>query len=221
MNMRSVILLMGVLIGFEIQACGQPERAVPEKTENIVGKAPQGMKEAYFAQGCFWCSELVFESAIGVSEVIAGYSGGRENHPEYKEVAAGHTGHAEGIAIYYDPSLISYETLLKLFFGSHDPTQEDGQGPDIGRQYRTAIFYANAEEKALAEKMIKELNASGKYPKPIVTEIVLLDKFWKAEDYHQDYVKYNPENPYVRNVSIPKFLKFKKEYKPYLKDSSK
>lgn len=213
-----IILLFLAILGLGIQACGQPSKSNSATTENIVGKAPKGMKEAYFAQGCFWCSEIVFESVKGVSEVISGYSGGREDKPSYQEVSAGQTGHAEGIVVYYDPKIIDYNTLLKLFFGSHDPTQVNRQGPDVGRQYRSAIFYSNQDEKMMAEKMIAELNAGGKYSKPIATEVVALEKFWKAEDYHQDYVKYNPENSYVRNVSIPKFLKFKKEFRAYLKE---
>ncbi len=215
--MRIIILFLAVL-GLGIQACGQPSKSNSTTTENIVGKAPKGMKEAYFAQGCFWCSEIVFESVKGVSEVVSGYSGGREDKPSYQEVSAGQTGHAEGIVVYYDPKIIDYNTLLKLFFGSHDPTQVNRQGPDVGRQYRSAIFYSNQDEKMMAEEMIAELNVGGKYSKPIATEVVALEKFWKAEDYHQDYVKYNPENSYVRNVSIPKFLKFKKEYREYLKE---
>jgi len=211
------ILPLTVLLTFlSVMACGQLPNA-EKPTIDILNNPPQGKEEAIFASGCFWCSEYIFESVEGVEQVISGYTGGKEKNPNYRQVSAGQTGHAEAILVIYDPNKIDYPTLLELFFSSHDPTQVDGQGPDKGSQYRTAIFYKNEQEKQWAQNAIGELNKSGKYPKPIATEVSPAKNFWKAEDYHQDFIQYNPNHPYVRNVSLPKFYKFKKENKPMLK----
>jgi peptide-methionine (S)-S-oxide reductase len=171
---------------------------------------------AYFASGCFWCVEAVFESVIGVGDVISGYSGGEKANANYRAVSAGITDHAEAVAVHYDSTKINYPTLLKVFFGSHDPTTLNQQGPDRGTQYRSAIFYRNKEEKKLAKSYIEELLSENVFSK-ITTEVAAFETFYPAEDYHQDYEKKNPNNSYVRNVSIPRLKKFQKQYPELLK----
>lgn len=169
---------------------------------------------AYLAGGCFWCTEASFERVKGVQAVVSGYSGGPEVDPTYKQVASGQTGHAEAIAVYYDPAVVSYEQLLEVFFVAHDPTTLNRQGPDRGPQYRSAIFYRSPDEAATAREVIAEVNASGRYADPIVTEVTAFDTFYDAEDYHQDYLA-DPSNPnqgYVQGVSWPKVRKVVKEF---------
>ncbi|MGV9012564.1 MAG: peptide-methionine (S)-S-oxide reductase MsrA [Flavobacteriales bacterium] len=170
-----------------------------------------GLSIAHFAEGCFWCSEEVFGSVQGVSEVVSGYSGGTEADPTYEEVSNGSTGHAESVEVYYDPKVISYATLVKIFFASQDPTTESRQGPDAGSQYRSIAFYDTPEQKAIIDAEIKAINASGEYSSPVVTQVVPFVKFWRAEEYHQDFVKRNPNNPYVLGVSKPRFENFKEK----------
>ncbi len=160
--------------------------------------------KATFAAGCFWCEEAVFESIKGVEEAISGYAGGRTSNPSYHDVGSGKTGHAESVEVYYNPAVVSYSDLLRVFFASQDPTQVNGQGPDIGTQYRSIVFYRNAEEKRTVEQYIAGLNRSGKYSKPIATQVVAYTKFWKAEDYHQDYVRNHPDDSYVQHESLPR-----------------
>ncbi len=176
---------------------------------------------ATFASGCFWCSEAVFERVQGVKSVVSGYSGGTQPNPTYQQVSAGNTNYAESIEVYYDPSEVSYETLLEVFFDSHDATQVDGQGPDIGKQYRSDIFYHNKKQQEEATAYKEKLDSSGKYNKPIATLITPYDKFYMAEDYHQNYYEHNQDNPYVINVSKPKVEKFVKQHKDLLKDNVK
>lgn len=168
---------------------------------------------ATFAEGCFWHSEIVFQSLLGVRDAISGYAGGIDENPDYEKVSSGKTGHAETVQIYYDPSKISFETLVSAFFASHDPTTLNRQGNDIGTQYRSIAFYRNEKEKQLITEEIKRITNSKKYSNRIVTEIIPFTKFYPAEDYHQEFIYYHPDNPYVQNVSIPDFLKFKKEFK--------
>ncbi len=183
-------------------------------------KIPAGIKQkpsaneavAYFSEGCFWHTEIVFQSLVGVRDAISGYAGGNKNNPDYEKVSSGETGHAETVQVYYDPSKISYETLVNAFFASHDPTQLNRQGNDVGTQYRSIAFYANEKEKNIIDAEIKKLAAEKKYSKKIVTEVKPISKFYPAEDYHQEYILHNPGNSYVRNVSIPDFLRFKKEF---------
>lgn len=175
------------------------------------------LEKAYFAAGCFWCLEAVFESLKGVKETVSGYSGGHTKNPTYEDVNTETTGHAESVEVIYDPKIISYETLLKVYFGSQDPTQVKGQGPDRGDSYRSIIFYQNETEKTLAENAKKALGASGKYKKPIAAEIVPFQVFWKAEAYHQDYERNHPENPYIQNVSIPRIERMKAQFPELLK----
>jgi peptide-methionine (S)-S-oxide reductase len=214
--LMKILALLSLLTLLGSLACGQLPSA-EKPTTDILNQMPQGRAEAIFASGCFWCSEYIFESLEGVDEVISGYTGGKEKNPTYRQVSGGQTGHAEAILVIYDPNKIDYPTLLALFFSSHDPTQVDGQGPDKGRHYRSAIFYKNEQEKQWALSTKDRLDKSGKYPKPIATEIGPALNFWKAEEYHQDYIQYNPTTPYVRNVSLPKYYKFTKEHKDKLK----
>jgi len=179
----------------------------------------EGLSQAYFASGCFWCVEAIFESVEGVSEVVSGYAGGHTENPTYRSIGTGTTGHTESVMVYYDPEVISYETLLKVFYGSHDPTTVDGQSPDFGSQYRSAIFYTNETERKAAEAYKTQVAESGEYTKPIATEITSLKKFYPAEDYHQNYEQLHPDEPYVRNVSVPRLKRFQKKYPELLKDS--
>ena len=175
------------------------------------------LHKAYFASGCFWCVEAIYESVEGVSEAISGYSGGSEANPTYEQVGRGLTGHAEAVEVYYDSSKVDFPTLVKIFFGSHDPTTPNRQGPDRGPQYRSIAFYQNASEKATIEAQIKSLEASGAYSSPIVTEVTQFEKFWDAEEYHQDYERLHPNQPYVKAVSIPRLNRFKDKFPEVLK----
>ncbi|MDP4662892.1 MAG: peptide-methionine (S)-S-oxide reductase MsrA [Salibacteraceae bacterium] len=193
----------------------EPSSTADAKTQNEpISQSSETEKQkgeavAYFASGCFWCVEEVFESLIGVREVISGYAGGSESNPTYEQVGAGKTTHAESVMIFYDPTKVSFETLVAAYYASHDPTTANRQGPDAGRQYRSIAFYSNDSEKEIITSAIENLSNSGKWDNPIVTEVKQIEKFWPAEDYHQDYVKHNPDNSYVRNVSIPRFEKFR------------
>lgn len=171
---------------------------------------------AYFASGCFWCVEAIYESVKGVKEVVSGYSGGTAKDANYKAVSAGITDHAEAVAVYYDPKMISYETLLVVFFDSHDPTTLNRQGPDWGRQYRSAIFYTTESEKNAAKNYIASLLRK-KVFSSITTEVVELEAFYPAEEYHQDYKKKHPNDPYIKKVSNPRFESFKSKHPDLLK----
>jgi len=173
---------------------------------------------ATFGTGCFWCTEAIFKELEGVVSVMPGYSGGHKINPTYKEVCSGETGHAECTQIVYDPAKISYDELLEVFFKVHDPTSLNRQGNDVGTQYRSVIFYHNDEQKRLAEKYKTELDRSGAYDKPIVTQIAPMEKFYPAENYHHDYYEYNKDkNPYCAVVVRPKLEKFKKVFSEKLK----
>ena len=175
-------------------------------------------KTAYFASGCFWCVEAVFESVKGVDEAISGYAGGTAEDAHYEIVSAGTTDHAESVAVIYDPAIVDYETLLVVFFGSHDPTTLNRQGPDAGRQYRSAIFFTSDAEKKLIEDYMQKLYADATFKKgSITTEVSPLTAFYPAEDYHQNYERNNPNQPYVRSVSVPRLNKFKAAFPELLK----
>ena len=195
----------------------QQKKVVPIK-EYIEGKGYDKYSVAIFAGGCFWCTEASFERIEGVVDVISGYSGGTQKNPTYQQVASGRTSHAEAIIIYYDPAIINYKTLLDVFFVAHDPTQLNRQGPDVGKQYRSAIFYQTEEEKSQIAATIKKLNESGKFDKPIVTEVAGYEEFWVAEGYHQDYYEHHPENRYIQYVSKPKVEKVVKVFADILKE---
>lgn len=175
----------------------------------------QGYEFAYFASGCFWCVEAIYEKVNGVKEVISGYSGGHTENPTYEESNTGKTGHAEAVKVIYDPEVVSFKTLVDVYFASQNVTQVNGQGPDRGSQYRSIIFYSNEEEKVIIDETIETLQP--KYDKPIAAEVMPFEKFWYAEEYHQDYKKKHPNNPYIRNVSNPRFERFKAKMPEVLK----
>lgn len=167
---------------------------------------------AVFGGGCFWCTEAVFKMLRGVSSVLPGYAGGTTKNPTYEQVSGGRTGHAEVVQITYNPRLTTYNDLLTVFFGSHDPTTLNRQGNDVGTQYRSVIFYTTPEQKKTAEDFIKEINNSNKYGAPIVTELAPLDVFYEAENYHHDYFATHPGNPYCEVVINPKLEKVQKQF---------
>lgn len=177
--------------------------------------------QATFAAGCFWCEEAIFESVKGVHEAVSGYAGGTNKNPTYENLGSGPTCHAEMVNVYYDSSVIDYPTLLKIYFASQNPTQVNGQGPDEGAQYRSIVFYRNDFEKKATANYIKELNASGKYNRPITVELEAFTKFWEAEPYHQNYVKRHPNSPYVIHESIPRIQRFQKEFPDLIKPGEK
>ena len=178
----------------------------------------KGKQTAVLSGGCFWCTEAVFEQLAGVSDVTSGYAGGKPEEAHYEMVGSGKTNHAESIRITFDPSKITYGTILKVFFSvAHDPTTKDRQGPDWGHQYRSAIWYKDAEQEKIARAYIEQLTAAKAFNAPIVTEVSPLKAFYAAEDYHQDYVKNNPSNPYVVVNAVPKIQKLKKAYPDLLK----
>lgn len=165
---------------------------------------------ATFAGGCFWAQEEAFDQIKGVREVISGYAGGHVKNPTYREVGTDETGHAEAVQIYYDPKVISYDELLVGFFASHDPTTLNRQGPDVGRDYRSVAFYRTPAEKEAIQEAIKTVNASGHFAGPVVTEVVPFTVFYPAEGYHQNYCKLHPDQPYIKQVSLPKVAKLRK-----------
>jgi peptide-methionine (S)-S-oxide reductase len=172
---------------------------------------------ATLAGGCFWCLEAVFDELNGVLSVESGYSGGRVDNPTYKNVCNGTTGHAEAVQVTFDPATLSYRDLLRVFFTVHDPTTLNRQGADVGTQYRSAIFYHNEEQRADAEAVIREIGDEKLWPGPIVTEVAKFDKFFIAEDYHQEYFVNNPYQPYCMAVVAPKVIKFRKHFTERLK----
>jgi peptide-methionine (S)-S-oxide reductase len=175
------------------------------------------LQTATLAGGCFWCLEAVYDEVKGVQGVESGYAGGHMDNPSYREVCNGNTGHAEVVQVHFDPSIVSYRDLLNVFFAIHDPTTLNRQGADVGTQYRSAIFYHDEEQKKIAEELIKDLNAQQIWDKPIVTQVEKLDKFYMAEDYHQEYFARNQYQPYCMAVVAPKVSKFRKHFLELLK----
>ena len=211
---------------FNLISCAQPGKkdkmTVSSSTntqESATGNTPASKTEtATFANGCFWCTEAIFEQLDGVVSATSGYTGGQTKNPTYKEVCTGETGHAECLQIVYDPSKISFDELLEVFWETHDPTTLNRQGGDVGTQYRSGIFYHNEEQKQKAEKYKTELDKSGAFDNPIVTEISAFTKFYPAENYHQEYFENNENNnPYCKVVIRPKVDKFRKVFKDKLK----
>ena len=186
-----------------------------EKTkETIVQQDLSKYSIAYFASGCFWCVEAVYESVAGVPEVISGYAGGHTTDPTYRKVGSGATGHAEAIEVYYDPEIVSYQTLVDVYYASQNPTTV-GQSPDFGSAYRSIIFFQNESEKQIAQKSKNEI--ARKYKEPVVTEIMAFTTFYKAEEYHQNYERLNPNQPYVKRVSVPRLKRFQAQMPNILK----
>jgi peptide-methionine (S)-S-oxide reductase len=175
------------------------------------------LETATLAAGCFWCVEAVFDDLRGVEDVVSGYSGGHTENPTYQEVCSETTGHAEVVQIKFNPEELSYADLLRVFFAVHDPTTLNRQGNDVGTSYRSAIFYHSPEQKRAAEEVIKEVSEAQIYDKPIVTQIAAFDKFYPAEDYHQEYFANNPAQPYCAAVVAPKVAKFRKQFVSRLK----
>ncbi len=172
---------------------------------------------ATLAAGCFWCVEAVFDDLRGVEDVVSGYSGGHKDNPTYQEVCSETTGHAEVVQIRFDPNELSYADLLRVYFTVHDPTQLNRQGGDIGTSYRSAIFYHTHQQRETAHEIIAEITAEGIYDAPIVTEVTAFDKFWPAENYHQEYFANNPSQPYCAAVVAPKVAKFRQKFASRLK----
>ncbi len=203
--------------------CGQEktDRSLQEEAQKmkpVEVPVEGGMARAYFASGCFWCVEAVYESVKGVEEAVSGYAGGHTENPTYESSNTGKTGHAEAVEVIYDPKVISFEKLVDVYFGSQDVTQVNGQGPEKGSQYRSIIFYQNEEQKKIIDEKIAALNKEIA-PKEVAAEVYPFQKFWKAEDYHQDYEKLNPDNSYVRGVSIPRLRKFQAKFPELLKNA--
>lgn len=193
----------------------EPSAEVSAVADPVASVEP---RQIVLAGGCFWCVEAVYEQLDGVLDVESGYAGGDASTANYNAVSSGQTKHAEVVRITYDPTKITYGTILKIFFSTaHDPTTLNRQGNDVGPQYRSAIFYANDEQKQIASDYIKQLNAAGIYSNPIVTTLEPLDAYYPAEVYHQDYASQNPDNPYIQGVSKPKVDKTRKAYKDLLK----
>ncbi len=210
--------LIRIIAAVSVMATLASCQAQPKKNGNDIKLSlipPAGKAVAAFAEGCFWCSEHIFEAVTGVDSAVSGYAGGNAPNPTYELVNTETTGHAESVLVYYDPKLISYTELLKVFFTSHDPTTPDRQGPDRGNSYRSIIFYKTLAEKTLAEQAKQDFANS--FKNPIVSEILPLTEFNKAEGYHQNYIKHNANNPYVSGVSVPRFELFKRTYKGKLK----
>ena len=185
---------------------------LPDPIADVPLAKASGTETAVFAGGCFWGVEAVFESLKGVSKAVSGYSGGKNASPSYEQVSSGMTGHAEAVKVTYDPSRITYGTLLKVFFQiAHDPTELNRQGPDTGTQYRSAIFFSNPEQERVSKAYIAQLGAAKAFRKPIVTEVAPLKAFYDAEAYHQDYLVRNPTQPYIVYNDLPKLAALKRE----------
>ncbi len=222
------IMMMGVvlLMGTSCQSNQKKNNTanITEHQSEMTVASPQDLstyETAYFASGCFWCVEAIFESVKGVKEVISGYAGGTEVDPTYEQVGRGLSHHAEAVEVYYDPNEISFTALVQVFFGSHDPTTLNRQGPDRGTQYRSIAFYKNDNEKKIIEAYMKELINKNVYNgAPITTEVTPFTKFYDAEDYHQDYERKHPDNSYITNVSIPRLNRFKKNFPEFLKQEA-
>jgi peptide-methionine (S)-S-oxide reductase len=211
----AVVLVVAALAVFLFTRStkASPKGPIPEaSTDDALARAP-GKVKAVFAGGCFWGTQGVFERVKGVVDTTAGYSGGSAATATYDQVTTETTGHAESVEVVYDPSRITYGTLLRIFFSvAHDPTQLNRQGPDVGTSYRSAIFYANEDQKRIAQAYIAQLDAAHVFPKAIVTEVTPLKGFYSAEDYHQDYALHNPGNPYIMVCDRPKIDALKKEF---------
>jgi peptide-methionine (S)-S-oxide reductase len=216
--MKKLILAFLLTLMFNWQNSAQTNKNQEAVTnaKPIEVALQNGKAKAYFASGCFWCVEAIYESIEGVDEVINGYSGGHTKNPTYETSNTGRTGHAEAVEVIYNPSIVSFETLVDVYFGSQNPTQVNGQGNDTGSQYRSILFYQNDTQKQIIikkkEALAKKLNAK------IAAEVYPFQKFWVAEAYHQNYERLHPENSYIQNVSIPRLNRFKATFPELLKE---
>ena len=195
------------ILAIVLISCTVEESRATETSEVNTPKNLEGYQTAYFASGCFWCVEAVFESVLGVEEAVSGYSGGTSENPTYYEVGSGKTDHAETVKVYYDSTVVNFETLVEVFFNSHDPSTLNRQGPDSGKQYRSIAFYQSEHEKIIIKERIGKLLRDEF--SVVTTQVVPFEIFYLAEDYHQDYERLHPENSYVQNVSIPRLNAFK------------
>ena len=198
-------------------AAGKPELPAPATDLAPPKEGQEQTRTAVLANGCFWCTEAVFEELDGVISAVSGYTGGRKEDADYEKVSSKRTGHAEAVKITYDPRKITYAKILQVFFATHDPTTKDRQGNDVGPQYRSAIFYENEEQKRVAQAYIKQLQDAKAFDKPIVTTLEPMTAFYPAEDYHQNYARANPFNGYIRAVALPKVKKVREQFKEDLK----
>jgi peptide-methionine (S)-S-oxide reductase len=220
MRSKFIWLVLGVLIA---GGCSPLPTDSPKKDPIPAADPPadppqaKGPQKATFGGGCFWCTEAVFQQLKGVRSVVSGYSGGSEKNPTYQQVCSGSTGHAEVIQITFDPKVIPFDELLRAFWQTHDPTTLNRQGPDVGTQYRSVIFYHNKEQKALAQRYKKKLDSSGAFDRPIVTAIEPFSAFYPAEKYHQNFFRNNPEHGYCKAFIPPKLAKLEKVFKDRLK----
>lgn len=213
--MKTLRILSAVAaIGIFVVSLTQAQQSTTMQNEENLEKATLGA-------GCFWCVEAIFEEVKGVKSVVAGYAGGEIKNPTYRQVSSGSTGHAEVTRITYDPSVISFEQLLEVFWHTHNPTTKNRQGPDVGPQYRSVIYYHNEEQKEIAEKSMKKTDASDLWEDPIVTEIEPISNYSRAENYHQNYYENNPNAGYCTVVIAPKLKKFRKQFSHLLKDKVK
>ncbi|VXC03645.1 Peptide methionine sulfoxide reductase MsrA [Flavobacterium sp. 9AF] len=224
-NIKTISLILISLITLNCESKNSKKNSedtqeLQNVSESKITKENQNLDQyatAYFASGCFWCVEAIFESVKGVHEVVSGYSGGNQPNPNYEKVSSGNTDYAEAVKIYYDPKIISFNDLVIIFFGSHDPTTLNRQGPDAGTQYRSIAFYKNDSEKEIIQNYINLLKNEKRFDKPITTEVKKFTKFYPAEDYHQNYESLHPNNSYIQNVSIPRINRFKNKFPNYLK----
>lgn len=207
-----LIVICFLLIGISCQSQTEKKNKASKINTTMIQTNETTLDSAIFGAGCFWCVEAVYQRINGVEKTISGYAGGHIKNPPYREVCEGTTGHAEVIKIYYDPKKVSFETLLSVFWQTHDPTTLNRQGNDVGTQYRSAIFYMNESQKEIAEKYKKELSESGAFKSPIVTEVTAYTNFYPAEDYHQDYYNNNSSQGYCQIVIAPKIEKFEKVF---------
>ncbi|RMA57809.1 peptide-methionine (S)-S-oxide reductase MsrA [Ulvibacter antarcticus] len=197
----------------------EAESMAQQQQDPVEVEMKNGLARAYFASGCFWCVEAVYESVKGVNESISGYSGGHTKNPTYEASNTGRTGHAEAVEILYDPEVVSFSQLVDVYFGSQNVTQVNGQGPDNGSQYRSIIFYQNEEQKNIIDSKIKTLEKEVGEGK-VAAQVLPFEKFWDGENYHQNYERLNPNNPYIQNVSVPRLKRFQKKFPDLLKEGA-
>lgn len=221
--MKKYIIFFFTLLLLHLQASCQSndknkieEAKAQKELTPVQVPAENGMEKAYFASGCFWCVEAIYESVKGVKESISGYSGGHTENPTYESSNTGLTGHAEAVEVIYDPSIISFKQLVEVYFGSQNITQINGQGPDNGSQYRSIIFYQNNTQKKIIDDKIKKLEEEFGKGK-VAAQVLPFQKFWVAENYHQDFEKLHPNHPYIQNISIPRLKRFQKKFPELLK----
>jgi peptide-methionine (S)-S-oxide reductase len=206
-------LFASLFMGFVLISCSQAQSGGISIPRGEHSNPSPNEAVAYFGEGCFWHAEIVFQSLVGVRDAVSGYAGGTDVQPSYAKVCTGTTGHAETVQVFYDPSKISYATLVAAFFASQDPTELNRQGPDEGTQYRSVVFYKTDAEKQIILAEIQKLTDAHTYPNKIVTQVVPFTNFYTAEAYHQEYIFRHPENGYVQQVSIPDFVHFKEVFK--------